>query len=211
MLIFGTTAMVFLIIVGDRVGLHADVVPALLGLSLFGLRDHMQRRLMALDHFGIRDGMHQRLLCAQMTDSVSGLPSLAGLAFMPKKERCIAAALKVERFANHVAALDPQGQRAFVRAVASRINIIFPDQTVHQGEDGLFVWLLAPGDTFDPLSIIAQLTALFRIKVPAGKQQHDIGIAVGFGSDIDEPFTARLAVAIDRARISLFGTLTSVG
>lgn len=193
--LFGGFALLLVaILVGDRSGYHVEIVPALLAFTIFGMRDHMQRKLLA----------------AASADPVSGLPCISELTYTRKYDRCIVAALKVERFPSHLAGLDPDGQRDFVRAVAARINIIFPDQVVHQGEEGLFVWLISPEREYDPLSYIAQLTALFRLPIGGRRAAHDVGVAIGFGSNLNEPFAARLAVATDRARVSLFGTLTSV-
>jgi diguanylate cyclase len=193
-LFVGTAILFALILIGDRIGVHTELVPALVALSIFGLRDHLKRQLLA----------------AISADPVSGLPSLTELTYIRKYDRCIVAALKVERFAMHMSELDLVGQRDFVRAIAARINIIFPDQVVHQGDEGLFVWLIPPERDYEPLSYIAQLTALFRLPIGGCKAAHDVGVAIGFGSNLNEPFAARLAVAIDRARISLFGTLVSV-
>jgi diguanylate cyclase len=193
-LISGALVLLILTIIGDRVGLYLEIVPAIVGLIIFGIRDHMQRQL----------------LTVAGADPVSGLPRVSELAYIRKYDRCVVAALKVERFAMHMAGLEPIGQRHFVRSVAARINIIFPEQVVHQGEEGLFVWLVPPERDYEPLSYIAQLTALFRLPIGGHMTAHDVGVAIGFGSNLNDPFAARLAVATDRARISLFGTLTSV-
>ncbi|MEK6637306.1 MAG: CHASE2 domain-containing protein [Pseudomonadota bacterium] len=190
----GIAALLFLMLVADRLGLHFEMVPALLVLSIFG----------------IRDSMKAQIIMAQTSNAVSGLPSVQALTFSNGYKKCAVGALKVERYAANTLLLSDEQQREFIRSIASRINIVCPLSIVHQGDDGLFVWLINPADELNLAAISAQLQALFRLPVGVIGQLVDVGIATGFGSDMSEPFAARLAVAIDRARVSIFVTLRSV-
>jgi diguanylate cyclase len=190
----GTATLIAVMLITDRLGLHFEMVPALLALLVFGVGDAMKAQLIA----------------AQTSNPVSGLPSLQALTFCEGYKKCTVGALKVERYAANILSLSDTQQREFARTIASRINIICPLNLVHQGEDGLFVWLINPGEALNLPGISAQLQALFRLPVGAGGRSIDVGIASGFGSDMSEPFAARLAVAMDRARVSVFVTLRSV-
>jgi diguanylate cyclase len=190
----GTATLIGLMLIADRLGLHFEMVPALLSLLVFGVGDAMKAQLVE----------------AQTSNPVSGLPSLPALTFCEGYKKSTVGALKVERYAANILSLNDTQQREFVRTIASRINIICPLSLVHQGEDGLFVWLINPDSVRNLTEISAQLQALFRLPVGAGGRSIDVGIATGFGSDMSEPFVARLAVAMDRARVSVFVTLRSV-
>jgi diguanylate cyclase len=190
----GAAAMVGLMLIGDHLGLHFEMVPALLALLVFG----------------IGDAMKAQLISAQTSNPTSGLPSLQALTFCEGYKKCAVGALKVERYAANILSLTDEQQRDVVRAIASRINIICPLSLVHQGEDGLFVWLVNPSQALNFAEISAQLQALFRLPIGARSRPIDVGIATGFGADMSEPFAARLAVAMDRACVSVFVTLRSV-
>lgn len=192
--IAGAAFLMLAALVCDRFGLRIELAPALLALAVFGVRDRVKRLQ----------------LTAEIADPVSGLPSLSAFSFVRDRHKFYVGALKVERFSMHLAGYEAKSQREFVRAVASRINIVFPESVIHQGEDGIFVWLIDANDDYQPTSYIAQLTALFRIPIGGSRGPHDVGIAAGFSSDMSADFNARLAVAVDRARVSLFGTLSSV-
>ena len=190
----GMGALIGLMLIADRLGMHFEMVPALLALLVFGVGDAMKAQHIA----------------AQTSNPVSGLPSLQALIFSEGYKKCAVGALKVERYAANILSLSDAQQREFVRAIASRINIVCPSSLVHQGEDGLFIWLINPNEVLNLVGISAQLQALFRLPVGACGRSLDVGIATGFGTDMSDPFAARLAVAMDRARVSVFVTLRSV-
>lgn len=192
--ILGMSTTIISTVILERFNIRFEIVPALAVFCIFGLRDRMMRRILE----------------AQSSDPVSGLPCLSEMIMGNENKKCIAAAVKIERYASFKNQFDLKSQRDFARLIASRINILFPECVIHQGDDGIFAWTIDQKVSYDPLAHIAQLTALFRIPIGSAYGTHDVGIAVGFGSDMSVNFEARLAVAIDRARVSLFGTLTSV-
>jgi CHASE2 domain-containing sensor protein len=192
--ICGGAVMLALMLIGDRIGLHFEMVPGLLALMVFGVRDAMQGQL----------------ITAATADPVSGLPSLSAIKFIPGYQKCAVGALQVEKYAGLTKGQTPECQRGIVRTIASRINIIFPNNVIHQGDDGLFIWLIKPGEPINRLAASSHLQALFRMPIISQHHAHDIGVATGFGYDMQTSFEARLAVASDRAIVSVFVTLRAV-
>lgn len=190
----GGIAMLALMLIGDHIGLHFEMVPGLLALTIFGMRDAMQGKLIE----------------AAIADPVSGLPSLNAIKFIPSHQKAPVAALKVERYDYFVGSKPIECQGEMIRAIAARINIIFPGSVIHHDGKGLFVWLISEDDVIRRLELHAQIQALFMVPIGTTNQAFDISVASGFGYDMNTGFEARLAVASDRAIVSVFVTLRAV-
>jgi diguanylate cyclase len=187
----GTLGLIMLMFAGDRLGLRVDMVPALLALSIFSVREMNRRHVIA----------------AMTTHKVSGLPNIAHLRLQKGYQECAVIALKFERFDEYVGRYSHDEQRAVTRAIAARINIAVPDCTVHQGDNGLFVLLVPPGGEVDVRTVSGQLIMLFALEVVGLNTTHLLGVSVGVGSDMKRKFETRLELAIDRAERGLFVTL----
>jgi diguanylate cyclase len=190
----GTLALLVLMLAGDRLGLRVDMVPALLALSIFSVREMNRRHVIA----------------AMTTHKVSGLPNIAHLRLQKGYQECAVIALKFERFDEYIGRYSHDEQRAVTRAIAARINIAAPDCTVHQGDNGLFVLLVPPGGEIDVRTVSGQLIVLFALEVVGLNTTHLLGVSVGAGSDMKRKFESRLELAIDRAERGLFVTLRQV-
>jgi diguanylate cyclase len=191
----GMAVLILMTVVGDRLGYHFTIVPALLGFIILGLREFMRGKVAA----------------ALMTHPVSGLPNLSHLNLIRGYDKCVPVAVMIERFPFRVETLRPDEQRALTRAIAARINIIAPRHLVHQGDGGIFVFLVDPDDPACDLDLLPmQLRALFTFEVFALYGAHDVGMDVGICYDRGAPFATRLALSIDRARRGAYTVLRAV-
>jgi diguanylate cyclase len=193
-LIAGAVSLMLLMLIGDRLKLHFEMVPALLALSIFGMRDVLRGNVIA----------------AMTTNVVSGLPNLAHLPFVKDAEKSVVVAVKVERFASLVADMSLPDHKGFVESIAARINVIAPDCLVHDGDDGLYVILIHPDSAVVVDLVVEQLHALFTEKVVSLDSILKIAVSIGMNDDPSLRFGERVAVAIDRARHSAFVTLRQV-
>ena len=193
-LIAGTVGLLLMVLVADRLKLHFEIVPALLALSIFGIRDVLRGNVIA----------------AMTTNAVSGLPNLAHLPFVKGAEKSVVVAVKVERFASLVSDMSLLDHKALVESIAARINIIAPDCLVHDGDDGLFVILITPDSVVEVDLVVEQLHALFTEKVVSLDSILKIYVSIGMNDDANLRFGERVAVATDRALHSAFVTLRQV-
>ena len=193
-LIAGTVGFLLMVLVADRLKLHFEIVPALLALSIFGIRDVLRGNVIA----------------AMTTNAVSGLPNLAHLPFVKGAEKSVVVAVKVERFASLVSDMALPDHRGLVESIAARINIIAPDCQVHDGDDGLFVILITSDSMVEVDLVVEQLHALFTEKVVSLDSVLKIYVSIGMNDDANLRFGERVAVATDRALHSAFVTLRQV-
>jgi diguanylate cyclase len=193
-LISGLIAILIFMFVGDRLRLHVEMIPALLALSIMA----------------VREATRNKMIEAMTTNEMTGLPNLSHLKFIKGYQKSAVVAIKIERYAQFIGRRPYEEQKVLLRAIVARINVIAPGCLVHQGDDGLFAFLIHPdsGIYADPLP--GQLHALFTQNFVAINGLQRIGISVGINDDIDATFDVRLAVAIDRAEFSEFVTLQAV-
>ena len=195
-IIFGGAAgLILLTLVGDRLGLRFEIIPALLAFMVFAIREHIRRPL--AEAFTIHPLSH--------------LPPLEHLGLVKGHEQCEIVTIKLERFAQRIETLAISEKRPLYRAIAARINIMAPHHQVHQGENGIFAFLIPPDSECQSDVIVRQLQALFiyDIVLEPGRE-YDVGASIGIMRETDLPFDKRLAVAIDRAEFTVFGDLYQV-
>jgi diguanylate cyclase len=190
----GTAVIIIIMIVGDRAGWHFEMVPAFLLLMILGTREAVRGQVIA----------------AATTNPVSGLPNLTELHHLKGRELCAIGAIKVEQYAHLVEPMSLENQRLLINTIAARLNIMCPESVIHQGNDGLFVWLIQPKSHCDLSVLASQINALFMVPVVGLNGMHDVGISVGIITDMDLKFGERLAVAIDRAKVPVYVTLREV-
>lgn len=188
--------LVMLTLAGDRLGLRFEIVPAFLALTIFAIWERIRRPFAA----------------ALVTHPLSGLPALEHLALIKGHERCAIVTIKLERFMQRIQPLLIAERRPLFRAIAARINIIAPHHQVHQGDNGLFAFLIPPDSECQTDVIVRQLRALFAYDIVAGpyREGYDVGASFGIMNEFEMPFDQRLAVAIDRAEVGAFVTLQRV-
>jgi CHASE2 domain-containing sensor protein len=193
-LIGGTVALLLLMFVGDRLRLHFEMVPALLALVIMG----------------IRESMRSKVITAMTTNELTGLPNLSHLKFVKGYQNCSVVAIKIERYGQFIGQRPRDEQKILLRAIVARINVIAPDCVIHQGDDGIFVFLVPPDSQIDVDPMPGQLHALFTQDFVSLNGFQRIGISIGINDDLDCTFDVRRAVAIDRAEFSEFVTLQAV-
>lgn len=188
----GTAGMIVAMLVTDRMGLHFDMIPAFIILGGLIIREASKRRQKFDD---------------VTVNSVSGLPTLGELHYAKGRENCAVVSLKIEYFSGTIGRLTYARQRELIHGIAGRIAILCPESIVHQGDDGLFVWLL---HNHDEAMLPGQLLALFMVDVSDGVETHKLDVSIGKCADLSMKFDARLAVAIDRAQMPAHITLREV-
>jgi diguanylate cyclase len=193
-LIGGTAGLMLLMFIGDRLRFHFEMVPALLALTIIG----------------IRESTRSKVIAAMTTNELTGLPNLSHLSFVKGYQNCVVVAIKIERHRHFIEPLPREEQRVLLRAIVARINVIAPDCLIHQGDDGLFVFLVPPDSGIDVDPMPGQLHALFTQDFVALNGMQRIGLSVGVNDDLDCSFDIRVAVAIDRSEFSEFVTLQAV-
>jgi diguanylate cyclase len=193
-LISGTAGLLLIMLIGDRLRLHLEVVPALLVLITVS----------------IRESTRSKIISAMTTNELTGLPNLAHLKFVKGYQKSAVVGVKIKRYDQFIAKRPRDEQRMLLRSIVARINVMAPDCVVHQGEKGLFIFLI-PSDSGINLDVLpGQLHALFTqdFATPQGMQRIDI--SVGTNDDMNDAFDVRLAVAKDRTLLSEFVTLQAV-
>jgi diguanylate cyclase len=193
-LIGGTVALLLLMFIGDRLRVHVEMVPALLALAIIG----------------IRESTRSKVIAAMTTNALTGLPNLSHLRFVRGYQNCVVVAIKIERYSQFIGKRPLDEQRMLLRAIVARINVIAPECVVHQGDDGLFVFLVPPDSEIDLDPMPGQLHALFTQDFLGFHGFQRIGISVGINDDLGCTFDVRRAVAIDRAEFAEFVTLQAV-
>ena len=190
----GTLGLVAMILIGDRIGWHFLIMPALLLLIIMA----------------IREAMYGKLMIAETTNAISGLPNLSQIHYIKGREEYAIGALRIEQYGELVAPLSHEAQSIMINGVAARINIMCPGSVIHQGDDGLFAWLipLDAGCDFDVVG--GQINALFMVPFVGLYGMQDIGVSLGIVDDMQFNFGQRLAVAIDRANVPVYVTLREV-
>lgn len=195
-LIGGAGLLIVLVLGGDRLGFHFEIVPAGFALLLFGIRQCMRGEVVA----------------AMTLHPVSGLPMLGHLKMVHDHQSSTVVAVRIR---NHAVLMATDNrplreQYALDRSIAARINVIAPDSLIHQGADGLFVFLIAPDSVCDSEWVGEQIRALFCMEIVSLRELVDCEVAVGINTDLGQDLSVRVAIAVDRAQPIQFTGLRAV-
>ena len=186
----GVVGLALVTLGGDRVGLHVDMVPALIALSIFGFREKIRSSVTAV----------------MTSDAMTGLPNLSHLRLLKDYKDATVVALKFDRYDERTARLQTIEQRAIALAIAGRIAIAAPGCLVHQGADGQFILLVPTDSDIDTSTISGQLTALFALDVLGLYSMYSFDVSVAADGDPTRKFESRLEVASDRAERGVYIT-----
>lgn len=110
---------------------------------------------------------------------VSGLPNLNALRSEKIAADAVLVGARVRNFAEISSSLPPEGERALVDQIVSRLALGARGARIFQGDEGIFVWATAP-EVAGPDQLDA-LHALFRS--PALVDGRPIDLSVTFGTD----------------------------
>ncbi len=190
----GFGVIIALALIGDRLGLHFDIVPALLALGLFV---RQERR-------------HGRVAAALTAHPVSGLPSVSHLSLIKDADPRAVVAVRCERYPYVTQRMERDDEASLALAIAARINVIAPECEVHQGDNGLFVFLAPPGGPVNIEKVAPQLEALFKAAVISIHAPHDLGVAIGINDDLMIGLSYRVSLAIDRAELGAYAPVRLV-
>jgi diguanylate cyclase len=130
-----------------------------------------------------------------MVNVVSGLPNLAALREDATTAVGALVAARVHNYAQITSALPPESERALVEQIAARLEVGTGGSRIHQGDEGIFVWLAAEESS---ASLGDQLEALHALcRTPIVVAGTHVDIAVTFGIDAgDRSISSRIGSAL---------------
>jgi len=129
-----------------------------------------------------------------ITNPVSGLPNLNALHFFRKGRDHAIVAAKVLNYADVVASLPAEYEKALVEQIAGRLSVGGNDKIIYHGDGGLFAWFEEARLPFG--HHIEALHALFRTPVKVGSQSIDLSVAFGVEIGSGRSLANRLASAL---------------
>ncbi|WP_205481822.1 putative bifunctional diguanylate cyclase/phosphodiesterase [Sphingomonas arenae] len=161
----------------ERELIFVDVVPSIFALLVVGGRIGWRR-------------WRERGL----TNTLTGLPNLEALrAQRNSSERALIAA-RVHNYAEIASTLNEAEEQDLVRSIADRLSVAQASQTVFQGDEGIFSWLI-DGEV-NLAHHLEALHALFRAPVSAGGRSIDVAISFGAEMGSERALTNRLGSAL---------------
>ena len=136
------------------------------------------------------------------TNPVSGLPNLNALREGAQDPAEIVVVARILNFAEVATALPADCEKDLVDQIVNRLGMGTSGSSIHQADDGLFIWLLdgAVDDRLDEQ--LMALHALFRSPVIVAERLIDLSVSFGIDSDKSRSLVQRVSsalVAADRA------------
>ena len=136
------------------------------------------------------------------TNPVSGLPNLNALREGAQDPAEIVVVARILNFAAVATALPADCEKDLVEQIVNRLGMGTSGSSIHQADDGLFIWLLdgAVDDRLDEQ--LMALHALFRSPVIVADRLIDLSVSFGIDSDKSRSSVQRVSsalVAADRA------------
>ena len=136
------------------------------------------------------------------TNPVSGLPNLNALREGAQAPAEIVVVARILNFAAVATALPADCEKDLVEQIVNRLGMGTSGSSIHQADDGLFIWLLnaAVDDRLDEQ--LMALHALFRSPVIVAERLIDLSVSFGIDNDKSRSLVQRVSsalVAADRA------------
>lgn len=131
-----------------------------------------------------------------MINAVSGLPNLAALRENAENKDGVLVAARVHNYAQITSALPHETERALVEQIAARLAVGSSGSGIHQGDEGIFVWL-APSES--AASLGDQLDALHALcRTPIVVLGAHVDLVITFGIDIgaERSISSRIGSAL---------------
>ncbi len=135
-------------------------------------------------------------------NAVSGLPNLNALRDQQLKPDTIVVGARVRNYAEISSSLPPEGERALVEQIVARLSLGADGATIHQGDEGIFVWTTRP-DVVATNQLDA-LYALFRSPALIDGRLIDLMVTLGIDADSSRTLANRIGatlVAADEAAV----------
>lgn len=182
--IFGVTALPLL---AETYGLFFDVVPALV---LIGAVVVSQAWSNFRQSYKVRGNIN----------ALSGLPNLNALRHEKTAADGVLVGARVRNFAEISSSLPPEGERALVEQIVSRLALGARGARIYQGDEGIFIWATTP-EIGGPDQLDA-LHALFRSPALVDGRPIDLSVTLGTDTIADRDLANRIGatlVAADEA------------
>ena len=135
-------------------------------------------------------------------NAISGLPNLNALRGETPSDDSVVVSARVRNFAEITSSLPPQGERSLVDQVVARLALGARGARIHQGDEGIFVWIATP-DVAGPDQLDA-LHALFRSPALIDGRSIDLSVTFGIDADAGRTLANRIGatlVAADEAAV----------
>lgn len=133
-------------------------------------------------------------------NAISGLPNLNALRDQRSGTDTVVVGARVRNYAEITSSLPPEGERALVEQIVARLSLGARGATIHQGDEGIFVWTTQPdvvaGDQLDALY------ALFRSPALIDGRLIDLMVTLGIDANPSRTLANRIGatlVAADEA------------
>ena len=130
------------------------------------------------------------------TNQISGLANLNALREAGSLCPHPLIAARVLNYAEVVSTLPSEMESILVRQIATRLMLGHPNLKLHQGDEGIFAWLVEDGSDEAIGQHLDTLHTIFRAPVAVGNQLFDLAISFGVDEDYGRPVIARLGSAL---------------
>lgn len=160
--------------------IFVDIVPALLLLAIVGsVRAWARFRRKSIN-----------------VNSVTGLPSLNALREDNFAPQTVLIVMRVNNFAEIASALPLDQEKELVRHILSRIATAWERATVHQGDEGIFAWLVSTQTSISISDELEALHLLFRNPIMVHDRPIDLDVSFGVEAGGDRLLANRLGSAM---------------
>lgn len=160
-----------------------DVAPALFLLVVVAT---------TLVRTSVRKSLHDR----GRVNAMSGLLNLDALRHDEGGGGQIMVAARIHNYPAIASTLSPDDEAALIVQVARRLTLGRPEQTLYQGDEGIFAWF-ADGDSVEAVGEhLDALHGFFRNPADLGDRQIDLAISFGVDGERDRSSANRLGSAL---------------
>ncbi len=140
--------------------------------------------------------VQQSYRARSLINAVSGLPNLAALREEAMDGGMPLVAARIHNFAEITSALPHEGERSLVEQIAARLAIGSGGAQIHQGDEGIFVWL-APEVVLPTLGDqLEALHALCRTPIIVGGTAVDLAVTFGVETGSGRSISSRIGSAL---------------
>jgi EAL domain-containing protein (putative c-di-GMP-specific phosphodiesterase class I)/CHASE2 domain-containing sensor protein len=134
-------------------------------------------------------------------NAATGLPNLSALrASADHRDRALIIT-RVLNYAQLAAAVATSSERALVDQIVQRLSVGSQNQTIYQGDEGIFAWLIDPGTAIGHHG--EALHSLFRSPARVDQQAFDLtvtfGVEIGSGRSMTQRINSALVAADEAA------------
>ena len=167
----------------DAYLISLEVVPALLLLFVVGVR---------WTTISLRQSYQSR----GTVNVRSGLLNLDALRLHTGKTDEVLIAARIGNYAQIAAALSSEDETALIEQIAQRLTLGSSEQTLYQGDEGIFAWFAPAADHATMGAHLEALHGFFRESLHLADKQVDLSICFGLDAESDRSPANRLGSAL---------------